>query len=451
MIRTLSALLFSVAVIGGCGDESDEPTKATVTANAVDGALLVGSWPAKMAHDEQRSRFETHDGWRHLFEYDLNAALAAFAAGGDARGLARTHHRLADLYSAAALLTANATVEAYHTYKQASDPVEMTYFLGVSELIRGNTESGRSALATVDGNDSLTERARAWSTLEPSKATLAQLQAISGLLVEVKPGTEPAAEVLPHFEFKEQSEKGNLLGVNDPTALLARSAWHRLAASETSPETDQGVLGQLGRRYSIAQPEKQTHPVLGIDDAWLFGSSTLSAADSAFVAEAKAGGLASIEAWAGRSVLAAALSGAVKDGKLEPQLVQDSALTLSKQLTAAMADIAGGKAGFHRPFAQRSRIAVLQAGMIVADANDQYRDAGILRLNSFEQMDANGADPVFAMSVAAWDAGNRNPLRAEEILHQLRASHPALTAAKPALEALHLRRSRNAGPANPVH
>jgi hypothetical protein len=116
-----------------------------------------------------------------------------------------------------------------------------------------------------------------------------------------------------------------------------------------------------------------------------------------------------------------------------------------------MADIAGGKAGFHRPFAQRSRIAVLQAGMIVADANDQYRDAGILRLNSFEQMDANGADPVFAMSVAAWDAGNRNPLRAEEILHQLRSSHPALTAAKPALEALHLRRSRNAGPANPVH
>jgi len=68
-----------------------------------------------------------------------------------------------------------------------------------------------------------------------------------------------------------------------------------------------------------------------------------------------------------------------------------------------------------------------------------------------ERMESVGIDPVFAMSVAAWDAGNRNPLRAEEILHKFRSSYPALSAAKPSLEALHLRRSRNAGPANPVH
>ena len=102
-------------------------------------------------------------------------------------------------------------------------------------------------------------------------------------------------------------------------------------------------------------------------------------------------------------------------------------------------------------FALRARVAVLLAGMVVADANDQYRDAGILRLNALERMEQTGLDPVFALSVAAWDAGNRNPLRPEEITHQLKTSYPALFATRAPLEALHLRRSRNAGPSNPVH
>ena len=113
--------------------------------------------------------------------------------------------------------------------------------------------------------------------------------------------------------------------------------------------------------------------------------------------------------------------------------------------------IGGGEQGFHRPFTIRARIAVLLAGMIVADANDQYRDAGILRLNALERMESQGIDPVFALSVAAWDAANRNPLRPEDILHQFGSSYPALTAAKAALDALHLRRSRNAAPSTPTH
>ena len=107
--------------------------------------------------------------------------------------------------------------------------------------------------------------------------------------------------------------------------------------------------------------------------------------------------------------------------------------------------------GFHRPFAQFARIAVLQAGMIVADANDQYRDAGILRLEALERMESVSIDPVFAMSVAAWDAGNRNPMRPEDILHTFSDSFPSLTAARSPLEALHLRRSRTAAPTSPVH
>ena len=139
------------------------------------------------------------------------------------------------------------------------------------------------------------------------------------------------------------------------------------------------------------------------------------------------------------------------EGRIEPQGVMDAAFALQKQLARAMADIGGGEQGFHRPFSLRARIAVLLAGMIVADANDQYRDAGILRLNALERMEAIGIDPVFALSVAAWDAGNRNPLRPEDILHQFGSTYPALVAAKAPLEALHLRRSRNATPTTPVH
>ena len=449
-MRLFPAMMLAAA-LSACGEDSGPSEPAKQSLAAVDGALAVDTWPARLAHDDKRARFEGHDGWRFVFDYDLAQALSAFSAGGDARGLARVHQRLADLYGSAALLTANATVEAYQTDAQPSDPVNMAYFVGVSEIVRGNTAAGVALLDTVDGVDSLVRRANAWKGLSFAKAELADLEAISGPLGPVTPGTDPPAQQLPHFELAEQTEKGNALGVNDPTALLARAAWHRAAAAAAAPETDRGVLGQLERRYTIFSAEEQTHPVLGVDDAWLFAGSTLSAADAAFVAEARASGIKAIESWADRSVLAASLKGSIVDGKLDPERVQDAGFALSKQLAAVMEDVGGGVMGFHRPFSQRARIAVLQAGMIAADANDQYRDAGILRLNALERMESVGVDPVFAMSVAAWDAGNRNPLRAEEILHKFRSSYPALSAAKPSLEALHLRRSRNAGPANPVH
>ena len=450
MKRLVPGLVFAVLAVG-CGDEeSSSPTPVAPVA-VVDPVLAADSWPARMAHDDQRSRFEQHDGWRQVFDHELNSALSSFSAGGDPRGLARVHQGLADLYASAALLAANATVEAYGTDAQPSDPAHMTYFIGVSQMIRGDHEAGNKLLKSVTGMDALVMRADAWMKLTTDDATLAELEAISGPLGDVQAGMEPPVASLPHFELTERTEKANRLGVNDPTALLARAAWHRAAAGAAAPETDQGILNQMARRYSIASSAVQTHPVLDVDDAWLFAGSTLSAADAAFVAEAKASGVESITAWSDRSVLAAALSNAVVDGKLDPQLTQDAGFGLSKQLSALMADVGGSVMGFHRPFAQRARIAVLQAGMIAADANDQYRDAGILRLNALERMESVGTDPVFAVAVAAWDAGNRNPLRAEEILHQFRTSYPALSIAKPALEALHLRRSRNAGPANPVH
>ena len=90
--------------------------------------------------------------------------------------------------------------------------------------------------------------------------------------------------------------------------------------------------------------------------------------------------------------------------------------------------------------------------MVVADTNDQYRDAGILRLNALEQMGELKAsmslakDPVFALSVAAWHSGNRSPIPAQQLIHELLGRYPSLTAARYPLDALNIRASRNAGP-----
>ena len=162
-------------------------------------------------------------------------------------------------------------------------------------------------------------------------------------------------------------------------------------------------------------------------------------------------GIEAVSKWKDKSVLAAAVAPAVVEGQVVPDAVLDSGFALQQQVQAVMADIAGGEMGFHRPFALRTRVSVLLAGMVIADANGQYRDAGILRLNALERMEQTGTDPVFAMSVAAWDTRNRSPLRPEEITHQLKSSFPALAATRAPLEAMHLRRSRNAGPSNPVH
>ena len=455
MISRLSMLLLPLCWVA-CGS-SEEPSNTAQTedvAAAIDGALLMQSWPARMANDENRGPFEGDPGWQHFFAHDLGPALTAFSASKNDRGMARVHQLLSSMYGQGALLAANATEQAYGVDGVETDPVEVSYVLGVSGVIRGDFDGARERLKSVPPDTPVHERAQKWLDLLNASASipdLGALQSISGSLGDVTAGTTPQPQALPHFEVAERTEKGRLMAMNDPTDLLAHAAWHRAAAKMVAPETDKGVLEQLDKRYSIVRQDVPTQTVLALDDAWLFCAPDLSPADAGFIAAATTGGLAAVEKWGGRSPLAAALVPAVAEGRIAPQGVMDAAFSLQKQLGRAMADIGGGEQGFHRPFALRARVAVLLAGMIVADANDQYRDAGILRLNALERMEAIGVDPVFALSVAAWDAGNRNPLRPEDILHQFGATYPALVAAKAPLEALHLRRSRNATPTTPVH
>jgi len=163
-------------------------------------------------------------------------------------------------------------------------------------------------------------------------------------------------------------------------------------------------------------------------------------------------GLDAVEQWKAESPLAAVLVDAVVDGAIAPDRVLDQAASFRAQLLTEIHTGSETREDFQLAFVWMARIAVLRAGMVVADGNDQYRDAGILRINSLEQMDAMKAslslakDPVFALSVATWDTGNRNPIRAQQLIHELLGRFPSLSAARYPMDALNIRASRNAGP-----
>ncbi len=448
------ASILTVLIAVGCGGPEDAGTQTNeAPLVSVDGALLAGSWPIRMAEDANRAAFEGDEGWRHVFQREYPSALRAFAASKDALGLARVHQELADIHRQGALLAANATIEAYGSDRQDTDPVETAYILGVSTALLGKKQEALKHFASLPAGTALAKRAKLWVGLVEldSAPSLAQLETVVGSLGEVVPGTMPEETSVPHFQFPERTANASLMTVNDPTDLMARSLWHSAAGRAALPESSRPIMDLLDHRYAIQKAGSASSEGGEVDDAWLFCSSLLTATDAPFVAAASVDGISAVQAWSSRSVLAAALLPAINDGKLNPQAVLDSSVAMQKQVQRHMADVAGQEAGFHRPFAQFSRIAVLQAGMIVADANDQYRDAGILRLEALERMESVGIDPVFAISVAAWDAGNRNPMRPEDLLHTFSDSFPALTAARSPLEALHLRRSRNAAPTSPVH
>ena len=72
----------------------------------------------------------------------------------------------------------------------------------------------------------------------------------------------------------------------------------------------------------------------------------------------------------------------------------------------------------HTIFAEFAEIGLLHAAMVMADVNDQYRDAGEIRLNMRDLVQEVSCESLYFLELAAWDAGNKSPLRPQEILHR---------------------------------
>lgn len=445
----------------GCGGAPAETAPSGAPSSrdalALAPALVDASWPVQMADDAARAPFEGHPGWTALFARDLDAARAAFGAeGSTGRGLSRSHAELSAMYRQAALLAANATRHVYGTDRQKdSDPPQVDYVLGVSHALLGACAEASAALGAATGEGVPAAGSAYWveQAAEAPCGALA-LDAPSGAFPvpgeDPAPGTRPTPAPMPHLQFAEPGDGDRMVDVADPAALMALAAWHEAAARAAAPEGEAVFVDALLAPWRL--PGEAMPPVGGDGAAaeWLFGGFALSAGDVPFLAAAPRDGVAAVAAHAATSPLAAALAPAVDGDKIDPDRVLDTSAAVGQVLEAAMAARSGGVQGFHRPFAEVARVAVLRAGMLVADGADQYRDAGILRINALERSNGPTADPVFLMSVAAWDAGNRNPLRAQEIIHSLARSHPAVEAARTPLDALHIRLSRSAASGGPV-
>lgn len=102
-------------------------------------------------------------------------------------------------------------------------------------------------------------------------------------------------------------------------------------------------------------------------------------------------------------------------------------------------------------YAKGARATVLRGGARVALALGDDRGAALLRINALDHSGDAAADPSFLLSQAAWDAGTRNALRAQELLHTQAQVLPGMASVRVSLDVLHLRVSRDAGPAMPMH
>lgn len=464
--RALAALAVGLALCGpGCGggDEAPPPAEASASTLAMSATLAATTWPVRMAEATARAPFEAHAGWALLFQRKHDEALAAFAADpGDGRGLARTHAELAAMYRQAALLAGRAAAEVYGPSGVEADPAAAAYLRAVGMVLDGQAAEAAPALAAVgdDGPEALRAARDAWAGWLAAGAAWppdAALSGVPGAPGEVLPGTAPEVGALPHYLLAERSAEARQVEAADPTTLYLLARWHEAAARQAAPPEDGAVIDAWlapwrlpGEPAAGASAPDTTLPD-EVADAWLFGGFLLAGADLGFLVDARAQGVAAVAAWQDRSPLAAAVAPAIVDGQVVPDRMLDQAAWLGQQLEAEMQRVGGGEAAFHGAFAQVSRVAALRAGMIVADANGQFRDAGVLRINALDRSVDSAADPVFLASVAAWDVGNKNALRAQELVHRLVKRYPPVQAARYPLDALHIRLSRNAAPAAPVH
>jgi hypothetical protein len=438
-------MIQAIAIVGllvGCTGEQPAVPESSAAAAVVGADLLEKTWQLRMADSAQRARFESDPGWGATFQRNYGTALASF---GEEPGKARIHLEYAALYRQAVLMYANATHHVYGETREPTDPVAVDYLLGVSRWFRGDEGVGEALGALPASADAdIRARAAAWSGVSGWPPDLSAAT-FPDSPPEVRPGENPGLATLPHYSLPEQTP--------EPLAIDLLSRWHEQAAVALIGEDGPALTAQLLAPYRLPVEPDPAAELLAVDDAWLFASTALTAAeDVAFLADASVRGVAAVEQWRSQSPLAAALVPGIVDGAVVPDIMLDQAAAFRAQILENMQSRSGSKEDFQITFAWMARIAVLRAGMVVADANDQYRDAGILRINALEQMDAMKAslslakDPIFSLSVAAWDAGNRNPVRAQQLVHELLGRFPTLTAARYPLDALNIRASRNAGP-----
>ena len=178
----------------------------------------------------------------------------------------------------------------------------------------------------------------------------------------------------------------------------------------------------------------------------IFGSELLHENDGDFLAAVRQDGLVVVPDWQGKSLMADLTARSLVDGKVDTEKARDVAQALRADLLEQMEATAGSPQDYHRNFADLARVGALRNLAWVARASGDSYSEGVLRLSAldFSSTPATSA-PAWLLSMCAYDAANRYPLRATEILHNLISRVPDLASARYGLDVLALRVSRESG------
>jgi hypothetical protein len=338
------------------------------------------------------------------------------------------HLELAALYRQAARLDAEATLQVYGADHQATDPNDVQYLVSVSRALLAR---GRDEPPPVPADPVFAARLKGWMVGGWPPAPAAEL------------ALRDPSEAIRVREMPEQTKDQKAVQVVDPTELLALALWHGEKAKGGDP------AGELWLDPWRVESEPLSTSTAAATDDLLFAGFATTSEDLAFLAQTCRGTGPIPEA--PQSPAAAVLSGAVEAGKLDVQRLLERSQAFSTEILAAMAQKAGQEEGFHRTFADLGRLGALRAGICVAERLGQAEDAGLIRVNIHDLSEGPTRDPVFTLSLAAWDAAHRNAVRSLDLVHSLTTDFPQLELARVPLDAMSVRLSRNSAPSAPVH
>ncbi len=435
--------LLGLAWLVGCtgGAETTDPAAEHDAASAIPAERLDATWVVGLATEDALGPYASEPGWVSLvMKRDVAAATRQLGAKGGLAA-ARAHADAAALFRQAALISSNSLVEVYGKTPEPTDPLGAAHLVAVGLAVRGDLEGARQAAQPLA--DAASDPTQPWHA--PWKPLLAggtwpvDLSGLPMELPEPSPGGWPDVPEPPHYSLPERGESQASRTMGDPGALVALALWHDAAANAAAGQ--QAALLATYRAGYRLPVEPAVAPAGDLPMELLFGSDLLVPGDGAFLADLHgAAGAGAVDAHADTSLLAWLAQQSRVEGKVSAERAVDLVTQLRTDLVErASARTGGTTQGHHRQFADIAYVGALRSLALVAEVEGDREASGRLRINALEHSDKATACPVGLLALAAWDASNRYPLRALDILHGQASRYPSLEIARYGLDVLGLR------------
>jgi hypothetical protein len=442
-LRPMAALLLGLAACVGSSDATDGTATAVESDAAAPVKLVAEAWPVALRDSAARAPFESEKGWiTHVVKRNYKRSVEQI--GGD-KGLAtaRVHADAADLYRQGAMLAANSLISTYGDMADPTDPIGTGHLLAVSYALNGRLDEARASSKKLgDAADPTQEWHGPWRTWLDGDATWPP--DLSGLPIELP---EPTAGswpslALPLYDLPEQTEDKRSREMADPSALVALAMWHDKAAHIAAGEQG-SALDTYSARYRFPIQGPVENPV-DLPIEFLFGSDFLSAADGPYLAEVLGSdGSAAVDKYADRSLLAWLTKNSQTDGVFDVVVANEKAVQLRTLLVEQQAVVTNGTVeGHHRMFADIGQVGTMRNLGFVGEALVDREMGGKARLIARDLASDSSDCPIGSLSLASWDAANKFPMRALDIVNAQARRYSSLESARYAVDVLALRAGR---------